>query len=227
MRRILFALVLPILAGCQQEMARQPAYRPLEGSTLFADGMASRPLVPGTVSRDFHPVSGKKNTGEVAGWERGNNLAGVVGGLPLAVVLAEAELSNYLDELPVAITAKLLHRGQQRFNAFCSECHDRAATGNGMVVQRGFTRPPNFHTDLSRGFKLKGVSLKLTQAPVGYFFEVITQGFGAMPDHASQVPPNDRWAIIAYIRALQLSQSASLADVPEAERKKLEATRGK
>jgi hypothetical protein len=84
-----------------------------------------------------------------------------------------------------------------------------------MIVQRGFTEPPSYHTDLSRGLLLQGMRVPLRDAPVGYFFEVITHGFGAMPDYDEQVPVADRWAIIAYIRVLQLSQHAKLADVPE------------
>ena len=104
-------------------------------------------------------------------------------------------------------------RGQERFDIFCAVCHDRLGAGKGMIVERGFTAPPSLHTDWSRGFKRKGANLKLRDAPIGYYFEVITHGFGAMPDHAEQVAPDDRWAIIAYIRALQLSQNRSLEDI--------------
>ena len=99
--------------------------------------------------------------------------------------------------------------------------------GNGLIVQRGFTRPPNFHTDLSRGLKLRGMAIKLTEVPVGYLFEVISKGYGAMPDYAQQLPADDRWAVIAYLRALQLSQGATLADVrdPQAKQRLLQ-TRG-
>src|SRR5207302_1380064 len=113
--------------------------------------------------------------------------AGVVGklaGNALEAATASADVSIYVDSFPFPITEKVLTRGQERFNIFCSACHDHLGTGRGMIVQRGFTAPPNFHTDLSRGFKLRGTELKLTAAPVGYYFEVITRGFGAMPDHA-------------------------------------------
>jgi mono/diheme cytochrome c family protein len=93
-------------------------------------------------------------------------------------------------------------RGQERFNVFCAPCHGRTGQGNGMAVQRGFRAPPSYHEE------------RLRNAPVGYFFDVMTHGFGAMQDYSAQVPVADRWAIAAYIRALQLSQNATMGDVP-------------
>ena len=106
------------------------------------------------------------------------------------------------DYMPFPATQQELERGQQRFNIYCTPCHSRTGDGNGVVVQRGFQQPPSYHTD------------RLRNAPLGYFFGVITNGFGAMPDYAAQIPPHDRWDIVAYIRALQLSQNATQADVP-------------
>jgi mono/diheme cytochrome c family protein len=106
------------------------------------------------------------------------------------------------DYLPFPVSPEVLARGQQRFNIYCAPCHSRVGDGNGMVVQRGFRAPPSYHTD------------RLRKAPLGYFFDVMTRGFGAMPDYAEQVPAADRWAIVAYIRALQLSQAATPADAP-------------
>ena len=100
------------------------------------------------------------------------------------------------DVFPFPVTDALLARGQARYDIFCSECHDRAGTGNGLVVQRGFSRPPSLHID------------RLRAAPVGYIFDVITNGLGNMPSYSVQVSAPDRWAIIAYVRALQLSQNA-------------------
>jgi mono/diheme cytochrome c family protein len=108
--------------------------------------------------------------------------------------------------------AQAIQAWRERFNIFCSPCHGRLGDGHGMVVQRGFTLPPSFHTDTLR------------QAPVGQFFEAISKGFGVMPDYGAQVPPTDRWAIVAYIRALQLSQHATLADVPPEARPQLSVT---
>jgi mono/diheme cytochrome c family protein len=106
-----------------------------------------------------------------------------------------------IADIPVPVTKDLILRGQQRFNVYCTPCHSRLGDGNGMVVQRGYRHPPSYHTD------------RLRQMPNGYFFDVITNGFGAMPDYAQQVQPADRWAIVSYIRALQLSQQASINDV--------------
>jgi len=121
--------------------------------------------------------------------------------------------SNGADvtEFPFPITAQVMVRGQERFNIYCSPCHGRTGQGNGMIVQRGYRPPPTYHQD------------RLRDAPVGHFFDVITNGFGAMPDYAAQVKPEDRWAIIAYIRALQLSEHATIADVPETQRGALDA----
>lgn len=108
-----------------------------------------------------------------------------------------------VNEFPFPITPADVRRGQERFNIFCSPCHGRMGDGQGLIVKRGFRQPPSYHTD------------KLRQAPVGHFFDVATNGFGAMPSYASRVPVDDRWRVIAYIRALQYSQSAALGDVPE------------
>ncbi|MGH9410000.1 MAG: c-type cytochrome, partial [Vicinamibacterales bacterium] len=114
-----------------------------------------------------------------------------------------------VDTLPFPATKEVLDRGQQRFNIYCSPCHGKEGTANGMVVQRGYKQPPSYHID------------RLSNAPIGHFFDVMTNGFGAMPDYKVQIMPRDRWAIAAYIRALQLSQHATLADVPQEDRQKL------
>jgi hypothetical protein len=112
---------------------------------------------------------------------------------------------SLVDTFPFPITEEVMKRGQERFNIFCSPCHSRLGDGQGMIVKRGFMSPPSFHSE------------RLRKAPIGHFFDVITNGYGAMHSYASRVPPKDRWAIIAYIRALQLSQNATIADVPEGE----------
>lgn len=111
---------------------------------------------------------------------------------------------------PITITRAVIARGQERFNIYCSPCHGRLGNGDGMVVERGFRAPPSYHID------------RLREAPVGHFFDVMTNGYGAMVSYASRVPPEDRWAIAAYIRALQLSQHTTMAEVPDAERQRLE-----
>jgi mono/diheme cytochrome c family protein len=133
----------------------------------------------------------------------------------LTAASRSANWSVYREAFPISITQRTMERGQERFNIYCATCHDRVGTGRGMIVERGFTTPPSLHTDWSRGFKLKGADLKLTDAPVGYYFDVITLGYGAMPDYSEQIAPDDRWAIIAYIRALQLSQRAPLKHAQE------------
>ena len=115
------------------------------------------------------------------------------------------------DSFPMPVTAEVMARGRERFNVFCAPCHGRTGQGNGMVVQRGFRAPPSFHEE------------RLRTAPVGYFFDVQTNGFGAMADYAAQVPVADRWAIAAFIRALQFSQRATVGDVPPDRRAELDA----
>jgi mono/diheme cytochrome c family protein len=119
--------------------------------------------------------------------------------------------NNPGDYLPFPVTDDVLTGGRERFNIYCAPCHSRTGDGNGMIVQRGLRTPPSFHTE------------RLRKAPLGYFFDVMTNGFGAMPDYASQIPPQDRWRIVAYIRALQLSQQATMRDVPQGQKVPSEA----
>lgn len=175
------------LLACQQQMADQPRYEPLAKSDFFDDGRAARPLVEGTVARGQLKADTHLYTGRING--------------------------KPAETFPFAVDKQVLLRGQQRYDIFCSPCHDRVGTGQGMIVRRGFRPPPSFHIE------------RLRKAPVGAFFEHITKGIGAMPDYAAQIPPKDRWAIIAYVRALQLSQNAALEEVPENERDSLLAKR--
>ena len=179
----LVLLLLYTTAGCRQDMHDQPKYEALEASTFFPDGRASRPLVPGTVARGQLREDTHLYEGKVAG--------------------------KPAETFPFPIDLKTLERGQQRYNIYCSPCHDRVGNGDGMVVRRGFRRPPSYHIE------------RLRQSPPGYLYDVITNGFGAMQDYAAQIPVRDRWAIVAYVRALQLSQNARLNDVPESERQNL------
>ena len=173
---VVIAATCVVLAGCRQDMHDAPSYDPLQATDFFANGAASRPLVPNTVARgqlraDEHLYTGKIN-GQVA------------------------------NEFPMPVTKQVLDRGQERFNVYCSPCHGRTGEGNGMIVQRGFRQPPSYHEE------------RLRNVPVGYFFDVMTNGFGAMQDYSAQVTVPDRWAIAAYIRVLQLSRSATVNDVP-------------
>lgn len=184
-RKFVVALCLATLAACKQQMAEQPRYEPLGKSDFFSDGRSARQPVEGTVAR-----------GELRDDEQ--FYTGNIGGKPA-------------ETFPFPVSAEILQRGRQRFDIFCSPCHDRIGNGQGMVVRRGFRAPPSLHID------------RLRQAPPGHFFDVMTRGFGTMPSYAEQISTADRWAIAAYIRALQFSQQARLADVPEKERRLLEA----
>jgi len=110
--------------------------------------------------------------------------------------------SAVVPRIPIPVTGQLVHRGRQRFDIYCAPCHGRAGRGDGVVVRRGYRAPSSFHVD------------RLRSQPDGYFFDVITNGFATMPDYAAQIPVADRWAIVAYVRALQLSQHAPLAGLP-------------
>jgi cytochrome c553 len=181
LRRSLAACVaaaVMLLAGCRLDMHIQPKYLPYEPTDFFADGRSERPPVPGTVAR------GQLRTDELLYTGKEN---GVVA-----------------NEFPFPITRADLERGRERYNIYCTPCHDYTGTGNGMIVQRGFPHPPSYHID------------RLRQAPVGHFFEVMTDGFGAMYSYAARVSPEDRWRIAAYIRVLQASRNANVQDVPEA-----------
>lgn len=184
LRAALTVMAIMALSGCVQKMADQPRYEPLEASDFFDDGRSERPLVEGTIARGQLQLDDHFYRGRVKG-----------------------ELAT---TLPMKMSLELLERGQQRFNIFCAPCHDRAGTGSGMIVRRGYAKPPHFAID------------RLREAPVGHFFDVMTNGYRQMPDYAAQVPPEDRWAIAAYIRALQFSQHASRDEVPAAELTRLE-----
>lgn len=164
------------LGACRQDMHDAPRYEALEASAFFDNGGSARMLVANTVPRGYLREDELLNTGKQAG-----------------------QLTN---TFPMAVTADVMARGQERYNVFCSPCHGRTGVGNGMIVQRGFRQPPSYGEQ------------RLRDAPAGYFFDVMTNGFGAMQDYAAQVPVADRWAIVAYIRALQLSMNATVADVP-------------
>ena len=114
-----------------------------------------------------------------------------------------------VDALPFALTAEVLDRGEQRFNIYCTPCHGLSGEGDGMIVRRGYRQPPSYHID------------RLRAVPLGHFYDVMTNGFGAMPDYRAQISPRDRWAIAAYVRALQLSQAAPIGSAPPEERVKL------
>jgi len=198
--RRLRLLVFLLLPACQQQMASQPHIKPDEESSFFPDGRAARPPVSGTVARghlrtDWHLYTGLRAP-ETAAWiaPADRILAGAAN-MPLTAVVLEAmREEDLVDTFPFPVTEKVLKHGKNRYMIYCVVCHDSLGTGRGMIVQRGYTQPPSYHIE------------RLRQARVGHFFRIITLGYGSMPDYSAQISPRDRWAIVAYIRALQLSQ---------------------
>jgi hypothetical protein len=174
LRILLLCTLLFGLAGCREDMQNQPRLKPMRPSGFLGNDSPRAP-VAGTISRDEH---------ESSYFYTGYN--GTVLG----------------DRIPFPVNKAVLERGRERFNIYCAPCHSRTGDGNGMIVQRGYRRPPSYHID------------RLRTAPLGHFFEVITNGFGAMPDYSSQIEPRDRWAISAYIRVLQFSQNAPAQLLP-------------
>jgi len=212
------ALVLPALLfsgalGCQQKMAVQPSYQPNDPCAFFADGKASRPPPAGTVARghlsiDAALFTGRKSLEEPTTAPRQTREEQADRGGAKAVLAGEAaQFEGVVDEFPFPITREILEHGRDRFMIYCVVCHDAAGTGFGKIVERGYTRPPSYHID------------RLRQAPVGHIFRVISQGYGSMPSYAAQIPTRDRWAIVAYVRALQLSQHFPVEKLPDDMRK--------
>jgi mono/diheme cytochrome c family protein len=178
------AAALLLLAGCRQDMHDQAKYEPLEGSELFANGAASRVPPPYTVAQDSLDPADPAVSGVHAD-------------------------GSWVDELPMELDAELLVRGAERFDIYCSPCHDRLGTGRGMIVRRGFYEPPSYHQD------------RLRQAPLGYLYDVISNGYGRMSGYGAQVKPRDRWAIAAWIRVLQRSQYAPETMLTSADRERV------
>ena len=187
-RVLLLACAAATLSGCgvRKAMYDQPKYEVYQKTDFFGDNRVGRVPVEGTIARGHLNDDTHLYLGQVDG--------------------------KPAETFPFPITKADLLRGQERFNIYCAPCHDRTGQGWGMVVQRGFKRPPSYHID------------RLRQAPPGYFFDVMTKGFGQMPNYVAQVNVQDRWRIAAYIRVLQLSQNARIGDVPEADRSALAST---
>jgi mono/diheme cytochrome c family protein len=177
-----------LVLGCRHGMEDQPKVRTLQGSEFFADGRAARPRVPGTVARGHLHDDALLETGKLGGREA--------------------------DLFPFPIDAATLARGRERYDIYCSPCHDRAGSGNGMIVRRGFPRPPSLHKPHVRA------------APAGHYVDVIKNGHKRMYPFADRVSARDRWAIAAYIRALQLSRNGTLADASPEGRAKLDKREG-
>jgi mono/diheme cytochrome c family protein len=195
---LLLTTVCPLLSGCRLDMQDQPKMKPYRSSSFFPDGLSGRQPVEGTIPRGYLRTDTALFTGK-----KNQNLS-IISASPSATPVgpqptagASAVQNAYPDDVetfPFPITEETVIRGRQRFDIFCSVCHGKTGYGDGMVVRRGFRRAASFHDD------------RLRTAPVGHFFDAITNGWGAMPSYAAQIPVQDRWAIIAYIRALQASQ---------------------
>jgi mono/diheme cytochrome c family protein len=208
-RRTVFLLLLTaycllLTSACRRDMQDQPKMKPFRASTFFRDGLSARPPIDGTVARGFLKEDTEFFTGKRAGKSSAKPAANASAESPAgpqpSVTTAGAPpqgAAAYPDDIelfPITVTRDVVIRGKERYEIFCSACHGLTGTGDGMIVRRGFRRAASFNDD------------RLRQAPVGHFFDAITNGWGAMPSYAPQIPAGDRWAIIAYIRALQMSQ---------------------
>ncbi|HEY3578939.1 MAG TPA: cytochrome c [Pyrinomonadaceae bacterium] len=193
---ILVLLGVCLIGGaCRQDMQDQPKMKPYRSTSFFGDGLAMRQPVPGTIPRGYlrsDPVlfTGKKEKSAQSAPS------------PSSASGNQNPYGDDTDTFPFPITEETMQRGRERFEIFCSACHGLSGHGDGMIVRRGYRKAANFHED------------RLRQAPVGHFFDVITNGWGAMPSYAPQVPVQDRWAIIAYIRALQTAEPKEPFNAP-------------
>lgn len=185
-------------SGCRNEMYDQPRYEPHEVTGFFDNGTMNRSLVPGTVAR-LSPLDEPRDY-TYAAFETGRLTPEGTGEVRV----------QFVDELPFKLTKAVLEKGRERFTVFCVPCHSPLGDGRGLVVQRGFSPPPSFHDP------------EIKAKPLGHYFDVITNGHGAMYSYAARIPPKDRWCIAAYIRALQLSQDAPLDTLPAEDKMKME-----
>jgi len=197
---LLFAFCLLFTAGCRVDMQDQPKMKPYRSSPFFKDGLSSRQLVPGTVPRGWLRENKELFTGKKSGASTGQAQGAGAPNQSATTPSAKAGTApataypDDVDKFPFPITKEVLDRGEQRYQIFCAVCHGPTGAGDGMIVRRGFRTPPSFHDP------------RLTAAPVGHYFDVVTSGWGAMPSYAAQIPVQDRWAIIAYVNALQLTR---------------------
>ncbi len=218
-RRWLLAAACIALAGCQQEMARQPSYRPLESTSFFANGQASRPLVAGTVARGHLETDWHQFTGRIPPTADQLRRAQAELAKPLdkAARIQAEELARGkpVDTFPFPVNLDVLEHGYHRYMIHCVVCHDPLGTGHGVITERGFTPPPSYHIR------------RLREVAVGHIFNVVTEGYGSMPSYAAQIPARDRWAIAAYVRALQLSQHFPANELTAEMRQRLSEASGK
>jgi mono/diheme cytochrome c family protein len=208
-RRVVFLLLLTahcllLTVACRRDMQDQPKMKPFRSSPFYRDGLSTRPPIEGTVARGFLKEDAEFFTGKKAG--RTSSGAAVPAPAPAGpqpsgssatpALQGAAAYPDDVEVFPIAVTKETVTRGKERYEIFCSACHGLTGNGDGMIVRRGFRRAASFNDD------------RLRQAPVGHYFDAVTNGWGAMPSYAPQIPTADRWAIVAYIRALQLSQQS-------------------
>ena len=194
---LLFTAYCLLAVGCRYDMQDQPRYRPYKKNDFFRDGRASRDLPEGTVSRGNLRDDKAFYTGKNANPNSGAASAAATA-QPAVDASGNTVVTTFPDaiaKIPVPVTKELIDRGQERYNIYCIVCHGPVGNGDGMIVRRGYPKPPTYNDD------------RLRNAPDGHFFDVITNGWGKMNSYAHQVPVADRWAIVAYIRTLQVSQN--------------------
>ena len=214
---LLFAVALTLVWGCRKEdMANQPKYEPHQSSAFFEDGNSARPLVEGTVSR---------SGGQSDAYEFDRTAHSTTAPSTAAQVTVNA---GYPADFPQSgePLRRQLERGQERYNIYCAVCHGQTGAGDGMIVQRGFIRPPSFYplaSDVESNPDLYRRSQNLLTVSPGYVYDKITNGYGAMYSYAARVAPADRWAIAAYIRVLQLSQVLPRSELTSSEQESLDA----
>src|SRR5687768_17213682 len=184
--------LLASACGVRFDMQDQPRYKVYKKSDFFADGMSSRPPVEGTVARGQLKDNKAFYTGKV---DNPNPNVQVQTTTDASGNTLVSSFPNDIDEFPMPVTKELIDRGQDRYNIYCIVCHGPVGNGDGMIVRRGFPQPPTYHDD------------RLRNAPVGHFFDVMTNGWGKMNSYADKLSAADRWAVVAYIRTLQLSQN--------------------
>ncbi|HTH50491.1 MAG TPA: cytochrome c [Pyrinomonadaceae bacterium] len=184
--------LVALAAGCRYDMQDQPRLKYYKESDFFADKRGSRDQVENTIARGHLFDNKAFYTGKI---DNPNMSAPVQTTTDASGNTLVTSFPNDVDEFPVPVTKELIDRGEERFNVYCIVCHGPLGNGDGMVVRRGFPKPPTYHDD------------RLRNAPVGHFFDVITNGWGRMPSYSYQISPADRWAIVSYIRALQATQN--------------------
>jgi mono/diheme cytochrome c family protein len=211
-RIVLFVVCcLLFTSACRRDMQDQPKMKPYRTSTFYRDGLSTRPPIEGTVARGFLRTDTEFFTGKKLGKANSSAMPAQApaGPQPSSATTAgapalqgAAAFPDDLEVFPMPVTKETVTRGKERYEIFCTVCHGLTGNGDGMIVRRGFRRAASFNDD------------RMRQAPVGHYFDAITNGWGAMPSYAPQIPAPDRWAIIAYIRALQLSQQNQQGSAP-------------